>query len=121
MELVCSFSFEKFPTLSGFRYELGLIVGNSEVVVVVEYFQLIGFFAAKGGVLNGLSNFLYGCLDFEVVGGNLWKLLVLFSEALTKMDFKEEIQFKLERVVHPVSIFFLFSLELDLNLLMQRS
>lgn len=79
--------------MSGFRCRLGLTFGSSEVVVVFEYFQVIVFFVENSGVSSSLSSFLYECLEFEVVGSSIWKLLVLFSEVVTEKDFEEKIQF----------------------------
>lgn len=39
---------------------------------------------------------LWILLFYEVVGGSVWILLVLFSEILTETDFEDEIQLKWE-------------------------
>ena len=48
----------RVPGLSGFHWNLGLIVRERKIVVVIEYFQVIGLFFGSSGFLSDLSIFL---------------------------------------------------------------
>ena len=95
-----SFFFEMFPILSDCHHELGLTIGKNKLVVVVEHFsQVSALFVCDCGFRVVSQVFFNRFLDFEMIGGSLWNMMALFSEILTKMNFKDEIQFKWGKVV----------------------
>lgn len=67
------------------------VCGWSWFVVEFRYFHEIRVFVSICRVPSALLRFLYRCLDFEVVGGRLWNVLVLLLEILTEIGFEDEI------------------------------
>lgn len=78
MDLVCGCTFFYSYRLCGSHWKLGLPIREIWIVIVIEYFQVIGLLLAVV-IFRVVSRvFCVRCFDFEVVEGNLRSMLTMF-------------------------------------------